>query len=55
MCGTWSIILREECKAEVFENRMLRNIFGPKRVQVIGGYRKLYNEELHDIYMYIYI
>jgi hypothetical protein len=34
----------------VFENRMLRNIFGPKRVQVIGSYRKLHNEEIHDLY-----
>jgi hypothetical protein len=34
----------------VFENRMLRKIFGPKRVEVTGGWRKLHNEELHDLY-----
>jgi hypothetical protein len=34
----------------VFENRALRGIFGPKRVEVIGGWRKLHNEELHNLY-----
>jgi hypothetical protein len=34
----------------VFENRVLRKIFGPKRVEVIGGWRKLHNEELHNLY-----
>jgi hypothetical protein len=34
----------------VFENRMLRRIFGPKRVEVSGGWRKLHNEKLHDLY-----
>jgi hypothetical protein len=34
----------------VFENRVLRRIFGPKRDEVIGGLRKLHNEELHDLY-----
>jgi hypothetical protein len=34
----------------VFENRVLRSIFGPKRDEVIGGWRKLYNEELHNSY-----
>jgi hypothetical protein len=34
----------------VFENRVLRRIFGPKRVEVIGGWRKLHNEELHNLY-----
>jgi hypothetical protein len=34
----------------VFENRVLRRIFGPKRDEVIGGWRKLHNEELHNLY-----
>jgi hypothetical protein len=34
----------------VFENRMLRRVFGPKRDEVMGEWRKLYNEELHDLY-----
>jgi hypothetical protein len=39
----------------VFENRVLRRIFGPKRYEVTGGWRKLYNEELHKIYSSQYI
>jgi hypothetical protein len=35
----------------VFENRVLRRIFGPKRDEVTGGWRKLHNEELHNLYM----
>jgi hypothetical protein len=42
--------LREEHRLRVFENRMLRRIFGPKRYGVIGGWRKLHNEELHNLY-----
>jgi hypothetical protein len=42
--------LREEDKLRVFENRVLRRIFGPKRDQMIGGWRKLHNEELHRLY-----
>jgi hypothetical protein len=45
-CETWSLILREEHGLRVFENRMLRSIFGPKRNEVTGGWRKLHNEEL---------
>jgi hypothetical protein len=41
-CETWSLTLREEHR--------LRRIFGPKRDEVIGGWRKLHNEELHDLY-----
>jgi hypothetical protein len=48
-CGTWSLIVREEHKLRVFENRVLR-IFGPQRVRVTGGWRKLHNEELHNLY-----
>jgi hypothetical protein len=42
--------LREERRLRVFENRMLRRIFGPKRDEVTGEWRKLHNEELHDLY-----
>jgi hypothetical protein len=49
-CETWSLTLREEHRLRVFENRVLRRIFGPKRDEVIGGWRKLYNEELHNLY-----
>jgi hypothetical protein len=47
-CETLSLILREEHR--VFENRVLRRIFGPKREEVAGGWRSLYNEELHNLY-----
>jgi hypothetical protein len=49
-CETWSLTVREEHKLRVFENRVLRIIFGPKRDGVTGGWRKLYNEELHNLY-----
>jgi hypothetical protein len=44
-----SLTLREEHRLRVFENRVLR-IFGPMRDEVTGGWRKLYNEELHNLY-----
>jgi hypothetical protein len=47
---TWSLTLREEHKLRVFENRVLRRIFEPKRDEVTGEWRKLHNEELHDLY-----
>jgi len=47
---TWSLTLREESRVKVFENRMLRRIFGPKRDEVAGEWRKLHNEELNDLY-----
>jgi hypothetical protein len=47
---TWSLILREEHRLRVFENRVLRRIFGPKRDEVKGESRKLYNGELHNMY-----
>jgi hypothetical protein len=47
---SWSLTLREEHRLGVFENRMLRRIFGPNRDEVMGGWRKLHNEELHDLY-----
>jgi hypothetical protein len=46
----WSLILREEHRLRVLENRVLRRIFGPKRDEVTGGWRKLHNEELHNLY-----
>jgi hypothetical protein len=49
-CETWPLTLREEHKLRVFENRMLRRICGPKRDRVTGGWRKLHNEELHNVY-----
>jgi hypothetical protein len=49
-CETWSLTLREQHRLRVFENRELRGIFGPKRDEVIGGWRKLHNEELHNLY-----
>jgi hypothetical protein len=49
-CETWSLTLREEHKLKVFENRVLRRTFGPKMDGVMGGWRKLHNEELHDLY-----
>jgi hypothetical protein len=49
-CETWSLILREEHRLRVFENRVLRRIFGPKRGEIIGGWRELHNEELHNLY-----
>jgi hypothetical protein len=49
-CETWSLTLREEHRLRVFENRVLRRIFGPKRDEVTGEWRRLYNEELNDLY-----
>jgi hypothetical protein len=49
-CETWSRTLREEQGLRVFENRVLRRIFGPKRDEVTGEWRQLHNEELHDLY-----
>jgi hypothetical protein len=48
-CKTWSLTLREEHRLRVFENRMLRRIFGPKSDEVTGGWRKLHNEKLHNL------
>jgi hypothetical protein len=49
-CETWSLTLREEHRLRVFENRVLRRIFGPKRDEVTSEWRKLHNKELHDLY-----
>jgi hypothetical protein len=49
-CETWSVTLREEYRLRVFENRVLRRIFGPRRDEVMGGWRKPHNEELRNFY-----
>ena len=49
-CETWSLTAREERRLRVFENRALRRIFGPKRDEVTGEWRKLHNEEHNDMY-----
>jgi len=47
---TWSLTLREGHRLRVFEDRAVRRIFGPKREEVVGGWRRLHNEEFHDSY-----
>jgi hypothetical protein len=47
---SWSLTLRDEHRLKVFENRMLRRIFGPKKNELKGGWRKLHNEELYNLY-----
>ena len=49
-CETWPLTLREERRLRVFENRVLRKVFGPKRDGVTGYWRRLHNEELSDMY-----
>jgi hypothetical protein len=49
-CETWSLTLTEKHRLWVFENRVLRRIYEPKRGEVTGGWRKLHNEELHKLY-----
>ena len=49
-CETWSLTLKDERRLRVFENRVLRRVFGPKRDEVTGEWRKLHNEELSDLY-----
>jgi hypothetical protein len=48
-CETWSVICRAEHRLRVFENRVLREIFGPKRDEVTGEWRKLHSGELHNL------
>jgi hypothetical protein len=49
-CEAWSLTLREERRWKVSENRVLRGVFGPKRDEVTGEWRKLHNEEFNDLY-----
>ena len=49
-CETWSLTKREKHRIRVFENMVLRGIFGPKGDEVTGEWRKLHNEELNDLY-----
>ena len=49
-CETWSLTSREERRLRVFDNRVLRKVFGPKRDEVTGEWRKLHYEELNDLY-----
>ena len=50
-CETWSLTSREECRLRVFEDRVLRKIFGRKRDKVTKEWRKLHNEELNYLYV----
>jgi hypothetical protein len=47
---TWSLTLREESRLRVFKNKVLRRIFGPKRDEVTGEWRRLHNKELYALY-----
>ena len=49
-CETWSLALREEHRVRVFENRVLRGTFGPKRDEVTREWRNLHNDELNGVY-----
>jgi len=49
-CETWLLTLQEERKLRVFENVVLRRIFGPRRDEVTGKWRRLHNEELNYLY-----
>jgi len=49
-CETWSLTLREERRLRVSENSVLRKVYGPKRDEVTGEWRRLHNEELNDLY-----
>jgi hypothetical protein len=49
-CETWSLALRVKQRLRVFENRLKRTIFVPKRDKVTGDWRKLNNEEVHNLY-----
>jgi hypothetical protein len=49
-CETWSLALREEQRLSVFESRVQRRIFGPKMAAVTGGWEKMHNGELHELY-----
>jgi hypothetical protein len=48
-CETWSLPLKEEHRLRMFVNRVIREIFGPKREEVTGDWRKIHNKELHNL------
>jgi hypothetical protein len=54
-CETWSLILREERRLWVSKNRVVKRIFGPKRDEVIGEWRRLRHEDIYDLYFSPYI
>jgi hypothetical protein len=54
-CETWSLTLRDEHRLRAFGNRMLRRIFGPKREEVTGDWRRLHNVEVHKCHASQYI
>jgi hypothetical protein len=47
---TWSLTLKKEHRLRMFESKVLRRIFGSRREEIIGGWRKLHNDELHNLY-----
>ena len=49
-CENWSLTVREKRRLRVIENRVLRRVFGPKKDEVTGEWRKLHNKELSDLY-----
>ena len=49
-CETWSLTLREERRLKLFENKVLRRIYGPRRDEVTGDWMRLHNEEINDLY-----
>jgi hypothetical protein len=51
-CETWSLALKEKHRLRVFERRVLRRIFGPKRDEVTASWRKLHNDEPHNLYSF---
>jgi len=54
-CETWCLTFREEHRTWAYGNRVLRKIFGTKREEVTGEWRRLHNEELHDILLTKYV
>jgi hypothetical protein len=54
-CETWSLTVREEQRLKTFEYRVLRRIFGPKREEVVGGWKRMHSEEVHSLYDSSYI
>jgi hypothetical protein len=48
-CETWSVTLKEEHRLRLLKDRVLRKIFGPRRNELRGDWRRLLNEELHDL------